>query len=189
MTAARATRVFTVLSVVTGVLLALTTWIARDIPPDYDCGDERPAGQEQRLEDFRRGQVPAHALVAFCALGGVAAAARARRGGPFRPGVPTFVALGAVALSAALAAAGVWGPALVLAIGPALVLALLGAFGAAGGAILGSLILAGLGAALLALLRRGRSFAWAEAFFWVVLLFLGGHGVLLTFVGEGPIFC
>jgi len=45
-----------------GVPLAIVLVFAllRDSPPDFDCGDPKPSGQDARVDDFRAGAIPLH---------------------------------------------------------------------------------------------------------------------------------
>jgi hypothetical protein len=72
--------------------------VRRDSPPDWDCGESAPPGQDARLEEFRRGRIPIH--VAAAAALGVAIAwlsrRRVTRSGEARPlGKPTAMGLAA----------------------------------------------------------------------------------------------
>lgn len=150
-------------------------WPVRDVPKDWDCGEDEPPGQAAKLDAFQAGAIPLHAVAALVLLGGLCVWSARRKGGTV--GAPTGIA--AVLLLGYLVLMLAWNDAY-LPLGAAAIL-----LGAVYVTPVVLLVLAGLSLAR----TRGRDTAVAALGWALLLLGLPLHLDLVMLQGEGPWFC
>jgi hypothetical protein len=174
-------------------VLPLVFEVVREIPPNYDCGQEAPAGLERQVAEYREGYIPMHVIAfvaAFASLACLSVARRRRRG---LPGIGNATGI-ALALVGVFLVAGLVSEearvGLALVVFPAIGLVIVaGMFGAEATGFLALGLLLGLGVWLSAGARREGRLLAASTACWVLLILIPAHVLVVSEQGSGPIFC
>jgi hypothetical protein len=177
----------------TAALLPFVFEVVREIPPNYDCGEEAPAGLARQVADYREGYIPLHVIAFAAAFGALACLSVARRRRRGLPGIGSATGI-VLALVGVFLVAGLVseearvGFALVVfpAIGLLIVAEQIGPE-ATGFLALGLLL--GLGVWLSAGARHQGRLLAASTACWVLLVLIPAHALIVSEQGGGPIFC
>lgn len=176
--------------------LALLFDVVRDIPADYDCGEQPAAGHDAAVAAYASGALALHLVAIAWALGAIvllsARGGRAPGRGPFGIGLPTAAALTALVVATLLVLLTGGGAAFLV-----LLPLLLAAFGLAAVAEPFGPAATGLAAAALLLAAGARSGRVADTgrtvaprvALWLLALLAGAHLLIVAAQGSGPFFC
>ncbi len=172
--------------------LVLLFDVLREIPLDYGCGEDAPAGHDAALAAYRSGATLLHLATVGCALGALTVLSAGRGRGPLGIGWPTLV-VGTLAVAAALLAllagddAGgyVLIPLLLVVIGIVIVA---DGLGARATALVAVLLLSGAAVWARRAVGAGHT-AGVRAALWVLVVLTGAHLLLVYWQGDAPHLC
>ena len=181
------------LSLLAAALLPLVFELAREIPPNYGCGEEPSAGLERRVAEYREGYIALHVVAFVAALATLASLSVARRRRSGRPGMGKATGI-VLALLVIFVVAGLVSEearvGFFLVIFPAIALLWISEqLGPEGTAIVAMALLAGLGAWIVPAARRGGALLAASTTCWTLLLLIPAHALIVSEQGSGPILC
>ena len=172
------------------VLIFVIFVVLRDSPPNWDCGDNEPVGQDARLDAFRSGAIALHvgcAAVLGAAIAALSAERVHKRGRPRAVGRPTLLALALVA--AYIVASLIVHDLFVFAGFAGFLVIGVGVEATSGGlTVLAALVVAGLlvwGARR----SRARGYLLATVAWFELTIGLAGSLAVIYLDGNGPILC